>query len=719
MFRGVFSRRTFTPEQTTQMDVIKAAYDATIRAPVDVKSNPTLLVSAASDSAARAGVASASASGVAVESTAPPRGGGAAGGLAAGTGAMTTHPTLAAVVATDPASSIPVETKPTSASAGVREAIDRPTTKNKSGKYRLDKPIVSTSSYSTAVWLPKIREGNLKIYIEEMLRQICLYQSQRITRHWWNSGYPDEPIQLACEEMKTFLVQLSSPGKKSEILLQMINARIEYLDCLLRTEVFLPSYAACREGPGTFGLAKESVTFYTLLLELRNTLANSIKPRVETVIGNASARTDLRNLTIFFRQMVQHSIGYLFFILNPMEIPDGFTLDEIRRGDAAPYEKFLKTIAGQCLKKLVTLLDTPEKSEPEANPFFPVDGSGLRYYTRHADTGHKLDVLPSFHALRPMPTGAIEADESIIYVERDSADVLKYKSTDSTKMLKEGTIVANDLPLLRGIDLSNVAALTPLLPNILRIISSNGNIASEEIKTGVHADFYTLNIMKTFVFLHALFAEIISVDATWKLAYRLAGEGGDILVYGFANLYINWLLGSTETLMNKLHSELLKLQGLAYDHFAELCRKNNLGDKDYKHWVNNFRRAQMYYAQLGDDLLGCRRIALMIRNRANSVTLSERLHQAKGQLSELREGLKRFSCLTEFRSPDRGELTLMSTSVRVVAAAAIASPAAGIAAVSAAALPRAGLLPVPSEPSVRVVPEFDGSAVRAAAALYL
>ena len=600
MRRGIFDKKTFTWEQVIQMETLQRAYKAS-----------ALILPEAADS-------------------------------------RMVDDGLVVNVLSDSVVSVAVVNVPTSGSAvgGVGEMSNLPTLLQltpRKGKYRSACSNLSTGSYDASTWLGAMGDGALSAEAGEMLRMVCTYQSQRKARHWWNSGYLDEPIQLACEEMKKNFFVPFSQSKMPGALLKIANERIRYLDVLLGATAFLPAYPACREGAYTIGLSKSSISFYRVLLELRDSLVNSVKPRIQLILANASARSDLRALNISFDQVVQHSIGYLFYVLNPMKMPDGFTLDEIRRADAPAYQAFLKTIAGQSLKALIAFLDKPEESATQKNPFFLYEASELHFYDERGSPKPLTASLPVFHELKLLPSGAESApNPRILYIVDASQSELRYRVSAGGQN-RTYTITADELPSLRQIRGPLLDSLKPLRSKILKIASEKGHTQSEQVSTGIHTDFFTPKIMQVFIFLHALFGETINLKTTWTLAYCLSGEGGDILVYGFSNRYINFLLDNTEMIIAKLQTELLKFHRFSYDRFSSLCRANQLGDACHKDWVTNFRKAQMYYAQLVEDLSACRKAISLVRNKANSLTLSERVDQARVQFDKLKRSLEHFS----------------------------------------------------------------------------
>lgn len=407
----------------------------------------------------------------------------------------------------------------------------------------------STNNYNLGVWTPRLGKGLLRTYVEDIISSICAYQLQRASRPWYNNGYTDEPIQLACEEFKEWLVILSS-SECNEDTLAKVEQRINYLDRLIAADAFLPTDPACREAPDTLSLKGESMTFYSILLEIRLIVVEEVKQEIMRELNNRSAREYLRDLMANCRQAVQHSLGYLFYILRAEHTPKNFSMNNLLTAETSDYKKILvDTKTGQCLKILA-----------EQNSF-------------DEHHGNMLTQVKSAHFINPFFT----ADDKLDLPFKD------YKKENLSK----------------------------------------------DKNSGINKDLRDKAVVDQFILLHGLTSELINLDNILQLAYHLAGTGGDLLVYGFANSEVNTLLNAMDLLMRQFRETVRSFHLVTTNFAIRLYRQNT---RDHATWRENYRYASQYYDSLMEDLNSCYQKINKLRGKVNAIPLKKRLQEAKAEL---------------------------------------------------------------------------------------
>ena len=448
------------------------------------------------------------------------------------------------------------------------------------------------SGFDLSAWIGKMREKTFfSSAVEDMVTVLCAYQrsryqvtSEKGEREWSGffstslKDYLHEPVQLFCEEFKRWLVfELSSADCTPETLAEL-QRRIFYLDQLISAKEFLPNHAACSEQPdGTF-LLQDRRTIFWVLLELHRKLTMEVRPRIELEIARSSAREHIEPVLSAFSQIFHYGVAFLLCVLNDKAaLLDDFSLSNISRDIPGPgYREYLETPAGKRLKQLVDI--RTQKTDLLLTP-----GES----TFSADLAH-------------VGVGAGIGIETV--VEAAAVEVNPFWRLD-------------------------LAEYEPL-----KKVGSGLNIHVSIRSTRTSSE--TTDI---FLLAHGLLAEFYYLEESWQAAYQMAGSGGNLLVYGFANEEVNKLLGHTETNIKIFEAVLNELYRRANDYYISRYRINDLSETV---WLGNFKLALSYYELLMLQLNKLHRRVQKIRIEANAVSFSERLEKAQGMFSALLDRIK-------------------------------------------------------------------------------
>lgn len=320
------------------------------------------------------------------------------------------------------------------------------------------------------------------------------------------------------------------------------------------------------------------VTMQQVVFRTRRIMRYEMLPIVEAEIAHSSAREDLRQLQISASAALGHLISFLYNIFRDGGGPVTMTVSKLRNPSGEKYEKILQNRSGFLLNKLMQ--------------------SGL-FATVFKDDHFQLE----------------DGQKAV-------ADGMMNMRTD--------TVYANDFLDARG----NVKIPKWLLdwdtdPKE-RAATDLTNLFDHE-DSGVE-DFFRGQPMITGAFLrcHGLAQEMAKFILVVEKAHRLAGQGGDLLVYGVANAQVNAMLQTYESLTRAVRASVDRLNQIAEIHFERLVNENQARDSSSK-WIKHFKKISFTIELLTTDLERADAAALHVRGQANSMTLYDRLQKAKAE----------------------------------------------------------------------------------------
>eukprot|EP00339_Tiarina_fusa_P009577 CAMPEP_0116996668 /NCGR_PEP_ID=MMETSP0472-20121206/395_1 /TAXON_ID=693140 ORGANISM="Tiarina fusus, Strain LIS" /NCGR_SAMPLE_ID=MMETSP0472 /ASSEMBLY_ACC=CAM_ASM_000603 /LENGTH=455 /DNA_ID=CAMNT_0004695361 /DNA_START=757 /DNA_END=2122 /DNA_ORIENTATION=+ len=140
-------------------------------------------------------------------------------------------------------------------------------------------------------------------------------------------------------------------------------------------------------------------------------------------------------------------------------------------------------------------------------------------------------------------------------------------------------------------------------------------------------------VMEEFVKLHELFIRIASLIQLLEQAYALAGEGGDLLVYGVTRKHVARLVVVDYTLLsNAVRDSMYVIEQHADGLYQHLVRENQ---QHQSIWKMNYMQVSSISMLLNDDLEKCHEAAYRVRQQATSYTLTmrQRMETLKGNLN--------------------------------------------------------------------------------------
>jgi len=152
-------------------------------------------------------------------------------------------------------------------------------------------------------------------------------------------------------------------------------------------------------------------------------------------------------------------------------------------------------------------------------------------------------------------------------------------------------------------------------------------------KTGIYKPFReNPNQLNNYVEMHALLLELAKTFIACDEAYKSAGIGGDLLIYGESNKLINELMATLKKLSealfachNRIKAATNKQEGIETSKISA-----NLSTTA-KNWLENYRNLASINTQLENSLNLCIRQANFIQESSNRISVTARFDIAKKQ----------------------------------------------------------------------------------------
>lgn len=161
----------------------------------------------------------------------------------------------------------------------------------------------------------------------------------------------------------------------------------------------------------------------------------------------------------------------------------------------------------------------------------------------------------------------------------------------------------------------------------------NGKSRGAVKKTGLLEAFRTdEKLLSDFMEMHALLIELAQIFLACDEAYKSAGQGGDLLVYGQSNKQINDLMETLKKLCKTLTGCHNRIKMATSNQEAIETGKTVASlPKATRAWLKNLARLPSINDQLESALSSCIDEANKIQTSSNKITTEERLEIAKKQ----------------------------------------------------------------------------------------
>lgn len=473
-------------------------------------------------------------------------------------------------------------------------------------------------------WIIYVGKGLLRPAIEEMISYLCQYQVERNSQFFQFTDrdvpFEYDPTNLLFEEFKAWLIYLSQARIEYDNafnLREMISGRISYLGSIIMHQVFDPT----KEKPPTRS---------DILQRIYDQLSKYVLPLIENEVSRQTAREHFGQLRVHIQGALHSGMKFLFYVLRDSKhTPQNFILSQIRAATMPFYKEVNADTSTQLLSCLLntpmfkfifpivdgadqfhtlyeidTLLVNPfsDQAGEEIYPIALISNTSKANNWYVSSSGKNTGIYSYFCtlgcSLRLMLGGVgsfaneIQLGKEIIIVKNNSDFIIYYKNKFSDQI--ENFSCNEDLKKLflplafTGKTLINNQNFEELYKRVYEEVDAKGG--------------YIRAPIKSFIRMHSLLHKLSNFYLVCDLLYDIAGDGGNLLVYGKA---MNLVKGVIEELNTLLHNISLNSQFLYQE--ASVLRKE-LDSKPIKKaspasfWRQNYVLTDAGYKHLRENI---------------------------------------------------------------------------------------------------------------------
>jgi hypothetical protein len=357
-----------------------------------------------------------------------------------------------------------------------------------------------------------------------------------------------DPINLLCEELKAWLANLAC-GNLDENSITFINARIQYLNAVLRDPIFNQR-------------SSHQTTFIGFISAVIERLDSSILQCVDLVIKRKSAREYFSELYLDNKRLLRNLIRFLFYLYNDARvIPQTFSIREISQPTLPAYKVALDTISGQLLQLLVNT----------------------------ASFSQAYDLI--------LPQSSGNVGEYSFLKTKSEISEKELIATDSSCAPKK-----NYYPIFPKSFESNLVHVATWY----KVEEDNIHDNMERTfmtKSGIIKECRNSELMREFLLLHGYVEKLSHFCIIINSLHDLAGEAGNLLLFGYASKVVASVLDDAEELLDIISACVNKLYITAHRFFLEFGNHNITASNSK--WVEkNYPHINKTYGLLGNPLAG-------------------------------------------------------------------------------------------------------------------
>lgn len=332
------------------------------------------------------------------------------------------------------------------------------------------------------------------------------------------------------------------------------------------------------ERSGTFQPGRfHDTTMLETLIRVRRHFDEEIIPRIRAEISNASAREHMRTVVEHSKLLLHHFVQFLVYVIRKDKAPSNLTLRNLRYPDKPSLQRVTDSLSGQCILQLI-------RGRAFAD-LFP-DEAVARHTTSRAVLNSASDFQNPFSDVDEgliLPLALVSKDarelSTLEQFKHSRGDIEPYFTND------DGQMINNFLMLHQGL---------------------------------------------------FRYAELVNL---FQRMYLLAGQGGDLLVYGVLRQVLENILRCAQSLLGQMGGLFSNLNEQTETYYQRLV----LEKKTRRAWADNYNRAQPYRRSIEERLqtllAGVNEIASIV----NSYDLPRELQTTRDEIRLLCETTRHFS----------------------------------------------------------------------------
>ncbi|MBX9587088.1 MAG: hypothetical protein K2X50_07490 [Gammaproteobacteria bacterium] len=424
-------------------------------------------------------------------------------------------------------------------------------------------------------WIADIKEhGLLQTESDAMIGHLCAYMVIRWKRKFGKNGNTNDPYNLVCYQLLTWLTNTLSRAPCSESTLKMVKKYCDYLNNLLNSGAFKPG-------------RHNKKTMRSTLIRVKNILAGRVTLAIKREIANTSAREHLETLQNYSKIILSNGFRFLYHIFNSTENTPPPNITRFRRRES-DYEPICSTSIGMLL---TTLADTPEFSS-----FFLEE-----------------------------------------HQKKGTLAVNSYDTINNTGQARKLSLRATQLSSNPFLDKSNNPCIPRALMQSQKISDFLNPTTipkqnSKAINTGIYKPIQ-LNpqLLEAYMEMHTILIELAKVFMGCDEAKALAGIGGDLLVYGISNDQINRLMDTLTKLCTRLLECQKTLVTICDQIYEPLTHENKTSEAANINWVKNYEKIASLQRKLEQATTKSIKQASLVKEKSNIIPKEERLKTAQKQ----------------------------------------------------------------------------------------
>lgn len=264
---------------------------------------------------------------------------------------------------------------------------------------------------------------------------------------------------------------------------------------------------------------KDLPTRQQIILYIKDILEKGIIPLIHLELSRRSAREHFRELKVQVEIIIKNSTKFLFYVFRNEEgTPESFVLEQIRHPTIPSYGNAVATRAGSLLQHLIRT------------------------------SAFTLTFPPIF------TTASLEPINN-------HQRLVEY----SIKQVTNNSFLG-----------SNQKAIFPLILRTPLLTSNNWYLEDrQESSVGILEVFRKKEYMDEFLMCHAYLQKLCLFYIICDQLYELSGDGGNLMVYGFAFEKVYLSLKSYESLLKELEHILFSLSNHAETHKRDIVEKKH------------------------------------------------------------------------------------------------------------------------------------------------